>query len=117
MRVRWPGDCAKNSKLKNVGFSLSPHFRIFYILTPDPPRWRPDMLSILGYFPLRTLCWQMAGIAGNPISPIGSARPHMLGTTTTNIIGRDAVYREYKYTVKYGILIKVAPNIYIYIYI
>ena len=43
MRVPWPGDCAKNSKLKNVGFSLSPHFRIFYILTPDPPRWRPDI--------------------------------------------------------------------------
>ena len=44
MRVPWPGDCAKNSKLKNVGFSLSPHFRIFYILTPDPPRWRPILM-------------------------------------------------------------------------
>ena len=51
MRVPWPGDCAKNSKLKNVGFSLSPHFRIFYILTPDPPRWRPDMLWMMG------VCW------------------------------------------------------------
>ena len=26
MRVPWPGDWAKNSKLKNVGFWLSPHF-------------------------------------------------------------------------------------------
>ena len=26
MRVPWPGDCAENSKLKNVGFWLSPHF-------------------------------------------------------------------------------------------
>ncbi len=39
MRVPWPGDCAKNSKLKNVGFSLSPHFRIVYILIGAIPRW------------------------------------------------------------------------------
>ena len=29
MRVPWPGDCAENSKLKNVGFWLSPHFADF----------------------------------------------------------------------------------------
>ena len=29
MRVPWPGDCAENSKLKNVGFWLSPHFAVF----------------------------------------------------------------------------------------
>ena len=29
MRVPWPGDCAGNSKLKNVGFWLSPHFADF----------------------------------------------------------------------------------------
>ena len=29
MRVPWPGDCARNSKLKNVGFWLSPHFADF----------------------------------------------------------------------------------------
>ena len=39
MRVPRPGDCAKNSKLKNVGFSLSPHFRIVYILIGAIPRW------------------------------------------------------------------------------
>ena len=39
MRVRWPGDCAKKSKLKNVGFWLSPHFRIVYILIGAIPRW------------------------------------------------------------------------------
>ena len=42
-------DCANKSKLKNVGCSLSPYFRTFYILTPDPPRWRPDMLYIYIY--------------------------------------------------------------------
>ena len=29
MRVPWPGACAQNSKLKNVGFWLSPHFADF----------------------------------------------------------------------------------------
>ena len=32
---------AKDSKLKNVGFWLSPHFRIFYILIGAIPRWGP----------------------------------------------------------------------------
>ena len=39
MRVPWPGDCAKNSKLKNVGCWLSPLFRIVYILIGAIPRW------------------------------------------------------------------------------
>ena len=39
MRVPWPGDCARNSKLKNVGFWLSPLFRIVYILIGAIPRW------------------------------------------------------------------------------
>ena len=39
MRVPWPGDCAKIPKLENVGFWLSPHFRIVYILIGAIPRW------------------------------------------------------------------------------
>ena len=39
MRVPRPGDCAKNSKSKNVGFWLSPLFRIVYILIGAIPRW------------------------------------------------------------------------------
>ena len=44
MCVLWPGDWAQNSKLKNAGFWLSLHiFWFLYILTPDTPRWRPDI--------------------------------------------------------------------------
>ena len=51
MRVPWPGDYATKSKLKNVGFWLSPHFADFlYIIGPHSyPPLGGNMVSANGW--------------------------------------------------------------------